>query len=198
MFTLTLCAAGCGRAAITGSQLCAIHAADPEREAARIGDWIQSQDIINDLSAPGLHFENLDFSYRRLYGCNFKGVTFSQCIFIEAFIRLSFFDFASFIDCDFTESDLQFLSFAGSRLKNCTFAKSELVHLNYGGAVISNCTFNHSNLYNSRFIDADIENSDFINCNIKSTNFIKTRREGVSFKASNTAEAVFELDQWRE
>jgi hypothetical protein len=49
-------------------------------------------------------------------------------------------------------------------------------------------------LYNSRFIGAEMEYSDFIDCNTKKTYFVKTKQEGISFKSSNTAEAVFELE----
>jgi uncharacterized protein YjbI with pentapeptide repeats len=195
MFSLSPCAAGCGRTAITGSQLCALHVANERREAERMGQYISERMVIKDLNASGLHFASIDFSHRKFYGCNFKGATFSMCLFTESLMRMVFFDFGVFQNCDFSKSDLQFLSFAGAKIRDCTFEGSELVHLNYGGAVIRDCTFNKSNLYNSRFINADMEYSDFIDCNIKKTCFIRAKQEGISFKSSNTAEAIFTMGE---
>jgi uncharacterized protein YjbI with pentapeptide repeats len=195
MFALSPCAAGCGMTAVTGSRLCAVHAADTEKEAARIGRYISERKVVKDLNAPGLRFESVDFSHRKFYGCNFRGATFSMCLFTESLMRMVFFDFASFYTCDFSHSDLQFLSFAGANIRDCTFEGSELLHLNYGGAAIRDCTFNKSNLYNSRFINADMEYTDFVDCNIKKVFFVRAKQEGISFKSSNTAEAVFTLGE---
>jgi uncharacterized protein YjbI with pentapeptide repeats len=194
MFTIIPCAAGCGRAAITGSTTCAVHAVNREGEAERIAGYIHDRKVIKDLNASGLHFESVDFSQRSFYGCNFQTASFTMCLFTGDLMRMSFFDFAAFTNCDFSKTDLQFLSFAGADLRDCTFENSELLHLNYGGAVISDCTFNNSNLYNSRFINAAIELSDFVDCNIKRTCFIRCKQEGVSFRSSNTAEAMFEME----
>jgi uncharacterized protein YjbI with pentapeptide repeats len=191
MFSIIPCAAGCGRAAISGSQICAVHSANPAGDSERIAAHIGERETVKDLNAPGLHFDSIDFSRRQFFGCNFKGASFSMCLFTNSVMRMGFFDFSVFYNCDFSRSDLQFLSFAGSTLRNCTFEGSELVNINFGGAVISDCTFNNSNLYNSRFIGSDIELSDFIDCNLKRTYFIGARQEGVSFKSSNTAESVF-------
>jgi uncharacterized protein YjbI with pentapeptide repeats len=195
MFTMVPCAAGCGRTAVTGSRLCAVHLTNPEEETNRIVLSIAGMNTIKDLCATELHFEGVNFGDRRFYGCNFTGASFTMCLFSKSVMRISFFDFAVFNDCDFSGSDLQFLSFGGAVIRNCTFENSELVHINYGGAAITDSTFNNSNLYNSRFINADIVHTDFIDCNLKRTSFIKTRQEGVSFKSSNTAEAVFELGE---
>jgi uncharacterized protein YjbI with pentapeptide repeats len=194
MFTLTPCAAGCGQPAITGSQLCACHVADPEKEAARLGQYISQRRLIKDLSAPALHFESTDFSHRQFFGCNFNEASFDMCLFTGSYVRMTFFDFSRFENCDFSKSDLQFISFAGCMMLNCTFEGSELVHVNYGGAIIKGCTFNNSNLYNSRFINASISDSDFVDCNLKKTHFFKLKQERLSFKSSNTAEAIFDLE----
>jgi hypothetical protein len=195
MFTVTSCAAGCGRPAVSGSTLCAVHLADPEAEVRRIGNYITNQKVVKDLNAQGLVFENFDFSHCQFYGCNFNGASFSACLFNGAVMRMAFFDFSSLLSCDFSKTDLQFLSFAGSTIKNCTFEGSELVHINYGGTVITGTIFDNSNLYNSRFIEADLSDTGFNNCNLKRANFIKARQEGVSFKASNSGEAVFEMEE---
>lgn len=193
MFTLSLCAAGCGQAAITGSNLCFAHQGNPELETIRIADYITEHKIIADLNAQMIHFENIDFSRCQFDGCNFKQARFSMCVFTGTKMRMSFFDFADFSSCDFSKSDLQFLSFAGSRIHNCTFEGSELLHLNFLGTSIFETTFDNSNLYNSRFINSTIMRSDFINCNLKRVNFHGSRREEINFKSSNTAEALFEM-----
>jgi uncharacterized protein YjbI with pentapeptide repeats len=194
MFTLTPCAAGCGAPAISGSRLCAYHAADPEKEALRLGQYISERRTVEDICAPCIRFESTDFSHRQYLGCNFNEASFDMCLFTGSSIRMVFFDFSRFENCDFSKSDLQFVSFAGCLIRNCTFENSELVHVNYGGARVQSCTFNNSNLYNSRFINADILNSDFVDCNLKKTYFLNSKREGISFKASNTAEAIFDLE----
>jgi uncharacterized protein YjbI with pentapeptide repeats len=194
MFKVVLCAAGCGRSAITGSSLCAVHVADSRRETARIVRLIKEQTCMTNLNAAGLHFENEDFSNRSFYECNFIDASFSQCIFTGTFMRLVFFDFAVFFYGNLTKSDIQFSSFAGAKFYSCTFEDSELPHLNYTGTIISDCSFNHSNLYNSRFINADLDHSNFIDCTLTHANFIGAKQNVVSFKASNTAEAVFKQE----
>jgi uncharacterized protein YjbI with pentapeptide repeats len=194
MFTLVPCEAGCGAPAISGSRLCALHAADPEKETARLGQYISKHRTVKDFCAPSIHFGSTDFSHRQYFGCNFKEASFDMCLFTGSYMRMVFFDFSRFENCDFSNCDLQFVSFAGCRMRNCTFENSELLHTNYGGAVIKGCTFNSSNLYNSRFINAGISDSDFVGCNLKKTHFFNITQERVSFKSSNTAEAVFDLE----
>lgn len=196
MFTYNTCAAGCGRPAISGSTLCAVHSANPEADAAKLGEYMIQQKIVRDISAQGLHFINLDFSLHQFYGCNFSGARFSSCIFSGVVMRMSFFDFAAFFSCDFSAGDLQFLSLAGASIQDCNFEGSELVNINFGGAEISGSTFNKTNLYNSRFVSASIIQSDFIDCNLKRTNFVNTTREVISYKSSNTAEAIFEMKEY--
>ena len=186
MFSNESCAAGCGRAAITGARLCAVHTASPENEAVRVGAYISSQRSIRDLNAAGLHFESIDFSHRQFFECNFEHASFNMCLFTGSRMRMSFFAFCEFENCDFSD------------LLNCTFESSELVHLNYNGCGIRGCTFNNSNLYHSRFISADIFMSDFVDCNLKKTNFFKIKQESVSFKSSNTAEAIFYMENGEE
>ncbi|MDR2258592.1 MAG: pentapeptide repeat-containing protein, partial [Treponema sp.] len=65
MFAIIPCAAGCGRAAITGSRICAVHAANPALESERIAEYIAQRLVIKDLNAPGLHFDSIDFSRRQ-------------------------------------------------------------------------------------------------------------------------------------
>ena len=64
-------------------------------------------------------------------------------------------------------------------------------HDNFNGILCADSTFNDSDLYNSRFVLATLKNSTFQNCNLKKTMFYQTIRELVSFKSSNTREALF-------
>jgi uncharacterized protein YjbI with pentapeptide repeats len=50
-------------------------------------------------------------------------------------------------------------------------------------------------LYNSRFINADLNSCDFINCNLQQVYFAGAQQEGLNFKSSNTAEALFEIGE---
>jgi len=195
MFTNKPCAAGCGRPAITGYNLCFVHLANPEREYLRICSYIEENNIIRDLTVSGMQFEDTDFSNHHFYGCNFKDTSFNKCNFSGMKIRMSFFDFSGFIKCDFTGTDSQFISFAGSNFHNCDFSNSELIHVNFEGTTIINSAFDNSNLYNSRFISADLTNITFIDCNLKRVYFASAKQNGVVFKASNTAEAVFETEE---
>jgi len=195
MFTLSPCAAGCGRTAISGSHLCATHSASAEEEAKRIGAYITEKKTIKDLSAPGLNFISADFSGREFYGCNFMGSSFYMCGFSGAIMRNCYFDYADFVDCDFRRGDLQFLSFAGSSVRSCTFENSELLHLNFCGADIVDTVFDKSDLYNSRFIGASIKDCNFIDCNVKKVFLIDAKHSGLSFKSSNTAEIIHQQDE---
>ena len=195
MFKINPCAAGCGRPAITGYNLCSIHLANPEQEYRRICEFVEGNKSIKDFSISGVRFENTDFSLHNFYGCNFRDATFIHCKFSGVMVRMSFFDFASFTDCDFSKSDLQFVSFAGTRVNNCSFEDSEIVHVNFEGATIADSYFDNSNLYNSRFFSADLERTTFVNCNLKQVYYISAKQKNILFKSSNTAEAVFEMEE---
>jgi uncharacterized protein YjbI with pentapeptide repeats len=68
------------------------------------------------------------------------------------------------------------------------------MHCSFNGATIRETTFSGSNLYDSRFIRGKIEGSDFENCDLKRVYFIPTKQTGVSFKGSNTMEAIKDLE----
>ena len=197
MFSQSFCAAGCGRPAFTGSALCAVHSTDSKADALRLSEYITKQKVIKDISAQGLHFEQVDFSQRKYYGCNFSGASFHKCIFSGVLMRLTFFDFSTLSHCDFSKGDLQFLSLAGAVIEDCSFEGSELININFEGTQITGSSFNNSNLFHSRFIGAGITRTGFIDCNLKWANFTKTKREDVSFKSSNTAEAIFEMEEYK-
>ncbi|MCL2270594.1 MAG: pentapeptide repeat-containing protein [Treponema sp.] len=195
VFAINPCAAGCGRPAINGSNICFLHQANQEQETQRIVASITESSTVKDMCVIGMRFTDVDFSNRRYYGCNFREAVFSKCLFTGSLMRMCFFDFAEFTDCDFSKSDLQFLSFAGARISNSLFEESELVHANFLGAAVSGTSFNHSNLYNSRFINAQLEKSEFVNCNLKRVYFINASQKDTNFKASNTAEAIHEMEE---
>jgi uncharacterized protein YjbI with pentapeptide repeats len=202
MFTFIPCAAGCGRPAITGSNVCAVHSANTQAASARIIQYISEQKTVTDLNAQYLHFDDADFSGCRFYGCTFQNAVFFRCSFASSFMRLCFFDFAKFTKCSFEKSDLAFVSFAGADIRHSTFQSSEIQSVNYGGCTISHVVFDNSNLYNSRFIEADIADTSIIDCNIKRVYFINTGRPkgklpaSVTIKSCNNAEAVFTMEQF--
>jgi uncharacterized protein YjbI with pentapeptide repeats len=195
MFTYSLCAAGCGRPAFTGSTLCAAHSADPIADAKKLGEHMTQKKIVKNISAQGLLFKEMDFSNNHFYGCNFSGASFSKCIFTGAIMRMTFLDFCILSSNNFSAGDYQFLSLAGAIIQDCTFEGSELVNINFNGTIITDSIFNKTNLYSSRFISARITRSDFIDCNLKRTNFVNSIRKDISYKSSNTAEAIFELEE---
>lgn len=194
MFEFVNCAAGCGNSAISGSELCGLHCADPDAESMRLAACIMKDNVVYDLNAARLRFQNKDFSRHEFYGCNFMESVFTSCYFTGCMMRMDIFDMSQFIDCDFTKSDLRSVSFGGCLFQNCNFQDSELSHLNFCGAKIENSLYSHSNLYNSRFNGAHIIDTKMDDCNLKKTFFINSYQENSSFKSSNTAEAVFELD----
>jgi uncharacterized protein YjbI with pentapeptide repeats len=194
MFAIVPCAAGCGRPAISGSNTCAIHAADPALEVERIGNYITRREQIKNLSACGLRFEGMDFSNRKFYGCNFVKASFSMCLFTKAVMRMVFFDSAVFNHCDFSGSNLNFLSFGGAALRNCTFENSNLVQINFGGSLIFDSTFSGSALVGSRFVNATITNSDFEDCKLDRVVLYKSRQEQVNFRISNL-ESISEVGE---
>ena len=195
MFTISPCAAGCGRPAISGSNICFVHQASQEQEVSRILTYITENRKITDFCISGMSFYDLDSSCRNYSGCNFREAKFVGCKFSGSLIRMSFFDFAEFSNCNFSNCDIQFVSFAGSRIINCNFEGSELVHINFIGAYIENTSFSNSNLYNSRYINSDLKNINFENCNLKQVNYTQSRQTDVILKFSNTAEAIFETEE---
>ncbi|MDR0382891.1 MAG: pentapeptide repeat-containing protein, partial [Spirochaetaceae bacterium] len=195
MFKNVPCVAGCGNAAVSGSDLCGLHCVDPQKEAARISENILSLNNVCDLSAGYLRFKNKDFSSKHFSGCNFTESYFESCAFNGSTFRMTFFDASVFIDCDFSNSDMEFVSFGLCVFENCKFNDSELIHLNFNGATISQCSFDHSDLYSSRFNMAKIARTTIADCNVKNVFFINCGQDDVSFKSSNTKDAFFELEK---
>lgn len=196
MFELHRCAApGCDVTALHGSEFCSDHHPDPVSLAATILQECAGMDVVKNLNAAGLRFQSADLSGKRFYSCSFsrsvlQNLNFSACTF-----RMCFFDFCFIDSSDFSGIDAQCCSFAGARFLNVSFEHSELVHNNFNGARTNDCTFNYSNLYNSRFIMSEFEHTDFIDCNLKRTFIMPTKETEVSWRLSNTQEAIRELDR---
>lgn len=185
---------GCEATAIHTTDFCADHHPNPDAIAATILESLSTLKVIKSMNLAGLRFEGAVLSGRQFFACSLsktllRNINFSACSF-----RMCFFDFCSADSCDFSGIDAQFCSFAGSRFLNVSFEHSELVQNNFDGTCLNDCTFNYSNLYNSRFIMAEFEKTDFIDCNLKRTLIIPSKETEVSWRLSNTQEAIFELD----
>ncbi len=52
-------------------------------------------------------------------------------------------------------------------------------------------SFDDCDLLHTRLNGAAFAGTEFINCNVKRTHFLRSKTDGVSFKYSNTEDAVF-------
>ena len=176
---------------VSTDSFCLEHHPDLEAYKFELVNHIKNHDKIIGLSAYGLKFENLDFSGKKFYGCNLQHCIFSN-IHTENFrSRISSYDFSIFSDCNLIASNLQFISLAGAKFSHVLFTNSDLVQNNFCGIQAYQSSFDDSDLYNSRFIRANLIDTSFRNCNIKRTNFAEIQHTNVSFKLSNTREAIF-------
>jgi uncharacterized protein YjbI with pentapeptide repeats len=185
---------GCPSLSFHGSPRCLAHQGGSTEALDAALALLQSERGAKDLSAAGLTIEGMDLSRRKYIGCSFIGSSFKNVLFTGSTFVLCFFDRSYFEACDFSGVNVQFGSFGGSRIVNASFENAELIHSNFDGAAIRDTTFNGSNLYDSRFIRGEIDGCDFENCDLKRVYFIPTRQSGVSFKGSNTMEAIKDLE----
>ncbi|MBQ4235455.1 MAG: pentapeptide repeat-containing protein [Treponema sp.] len=169
---------------------CFKHAANPEKLTDDIKKYIMTHDKIVGLNASSLVFEGMDLSNKKFYGCNFQHATFNTIHSTGMRARMCMFDFSTVSDSSFMNSNIQFSSFAGSKMVHAIFTGSDLIQNNFNGITAYQSSFDDSDLYNSRFIKAVLINTSMINCNLKKTIFYESAREGVSFKLSNTREAL--------
>lgn len=206
MFSLESCSKdGCTKAALTyfneagemaeGPFFCVEHCPWLSDYQKTVAKYIETHDKIVGLSAAGLSFSDMDFSGKKFYGCNFQHCTFSNIQSENFRARISSFDFAIFTDCNLLKSNFRFTSLAGAVLSHTLFTNSDLIHNNFNGINAIQSAFDDSDLYNSRFIRAELNNTSFRNCNIKKTCFYEIKQENVSFKLSNTREALFSVDE---
>ncbi len=202
MFSLGLCQyPGCRNLAVTHFDenenildtdiFCLAHDSNAEETTHKIYKYIETHDKIIGISMPGIHFENIDLSGKKFYGCDMRNCTFSSIHSEYCRMRMTMLDFSLFSDCNLLNSNMQFTSFSGSTFSHVLFTNSDLVHNNFNGINAQQSSFDDSDLYNSRFIRAKLINTSIRNCNIKQSSFEEATFENVSFKHSNTREANF-------
>lgn len=170
---------------------CHEHCPDPQKAANDICDYITKHDTIIGLTAIGIHFEDLDFSEKRFYGCNFSHSTFTRISSEGMRVRTSIFDLCTFSDCSLLKSNIRFSTFSGGTFSHTIFTGSDLIHNNFNGVTAYQSAFDNSDLFNSRFIRANLTNTSIVDCNIKKVYFYETAFENVSFKQTNTGGAFF-------
>ena len=174
---------------------CLKHHPNPEEITRNIFTYIKGHDKIIGLSACGMEFKDISFAGKKFYGCNFQGCSFSNVHASKIRCRMCILDGTTFSDCDFLESNIQFSSFAGSKFVHVLFTGSDLVHINFNGITSYQSSFDDSDLYNTRFIKAALINTSLRNCNLKKAVFYESVRENVSFKLSNTREALVDRNK---
>ncbi len=173
---------------------CLDHIPDPGKIKNDIYKYIDEHEKIVGLNACGLIFQNLDFSNKKFFGCNFTHCTFINVHSDKLLLKMCFFDFAIFNDCNFIHSNTLFTSFSGATFTHTLFTSSDIIQNNFNGIRSFQSSFDDSDLFNSRFFSASLVDTSFRNCNLKKTRFIDTKRTNVSFKMSNTREALFSRD----
>lgn len=171
---------------------CLDHIPDPGKVKEQIYNYIKTHDVIVGLNTAGITFADIDLTDKRFYGCNFQHCTFTNLHSNGLRSRMSMFDFAVFSDCTLLNCNMQFTSFGGCTFSHTLFTGSDMVQNNFNGMQSFQSSFDDSDLYNSRFIRARLVNTSFRNCNVKKTMFLDCTQENVSFKMSNTREAVFD------
>jgi uncharacterized protein YjbI with pentapeptide repeats len=185
---------GCPSLSFYGSTRCLAHHPDPASASTEVQALLLTEKGSKDINAAGLAVEGLDLSRRKFIGCSFIGASFRNVLFTGSTFLLCFFDRARFESCDFSGANVQFGSFGASEIVNVSFESAELIHCNFDGSNIRETTFNGSNLYDSRFIRGEIDHCDFENCDLKRVYFIPAKQSDVSFKGSNTMEAIKDLE----
>ena len=172
---------------------CLDHIPDPGKIKQDIYNYIATHEKSVGLCANGLLFQNIDFSNKEFYGCNFHRCTFINIHSENVKTHMCIFDFAVFNDCSFIKSNSMFTSFSGSTFFHTLFTSSDMIQDNFNGIKAYQSSFDDSDLFNSRFIMANLVDTSMQNCNLKHTLFYNSERTNVSFKMSNTREALFDL-----
>jgi uncharacterized protein YjbI with pentapeptide repeats len=170
---------------------CFEHHPEKEKITQDIYNYIRNHTKIVGLNASGITFENIDLTDKRFYGCFFQHCKFINLHSTGFRSRMSMFDFAIFSDCNLLQSNMQFTSFAGSTFSHTLFTGSDLIQDNFNGIQSYQSAFDDADLYNSRFVKAKLIDTSFRNCNIKKTVFMGIEQQNVSFKSSNTREAIY-------
>ena len=174
---------------------CFEHTEDKKAYLAHLKKFIESHDKIVGLNAYGITVQGMDLTDKKFYGCNFQHVLFTNVHAENIRRRMCMMDFATFTDCDFVKGNIQFSSFSGAKFVHLVLTGSDLIHNNFNGITSYQCSFDNSDLYNSRFIKAILMNTSMQDCNLKKTIFYNSAREKVSFKLSNTREALIDRNK---
>jgi len=192
MYNYLRCAEpGCEKPAFAGGDHCYQHARKAEREKGLA--LLASESEFRDLSFAGAVLEDINLSGKQFWGCSFMDTRLRSVLFTSCHFSLCFFDRSHIESCDFSHLQAQFCSFGAADLLNVSFESSELVHINFDGIAARECTFSNSNLYDSRFIRCELYNTDMEDCDLKRVYLFPAKEEQVSYKYSNTMEAIRDL-----
>ena len=169
---------------------CLEHHPEKEQIVNQIKLYVHNHDKIIGLNASGIKLNEADLSNKRFYGCDFSNCTFANLHSNGLRMRMCNMAFCTISDCDFIASNIQFSNFTGSKLVHAVLTGSDLIHNNFNGITAYQTSFDDSDLYNSRFIKAVLITTSMNNCNLKKTIFYEAIKDNVSFKLSNTREAL--------
>ena len=173
---------------------CLKHDSDGEKKSQQIIEYIKTHDTIVGLNANYISFENIDISNKKFFCCNFQHCSFSNITGNNILQRMCIYDFSTFTDCSFLNTNIIYCSFAGSNFVHAIFTGSDLIHNNFNGITVYQSSFDDCDFYNTRFIKAIFFTVSMNNCNLKKTIFYESVRDNVSFKLSNTREAIIDRE----
>ncbi len=169
---------------------CLEHHPEKERTVNQIRLYVRNHEKIIGLNASGIKFYEEDLSNKKFYGCDFSNCNLTNIHSNGLRMRMCNLSFCTISDCDFIASNIQFSNFTGSKMIHVILTGSDLVHNNFNGITAYQTSFDDSDLYNSRFIKAVLITTSMNNCNLKKTIFYEAMKDNVSFKLSNTREAL--------
>lgn len=169
---------------------CLEHHPEKEKISAQIKKYISQHEKIVGLNASEISFCGDDLNNKKFFCCNFSNCTLKNIHSNGLTMRMCNLDFCTCTDCDFISSNIQFSNFSGSKLVHVILTGSDLIHNNFNGITAYQTSFDDSDLYNSRFIKSVLITVSMNNCNLKKTVFYESMKDNVSFKLSNTREAL--------
>jgi uncharacterized protein YjbI with pentapeptide repeats len=184
----------CGKSAFADETTCLLHVPSPGEVLGRWSRYLSDNTEIRNLNLSGATFAGLKLDGKSFICCSFMAAELEGMLFTGSRLRLCFFDRAELRSCDFSRADIQFSSFGCAKIQNSSFESSELLHVNFSGARIEECTFDNSNLYDSRFIRTELITTDFVDCDLKRVHLIPATEVGVSYRYSNTMEAIRDVE----
>lgn len=206
MYLFTKCQyPGCKKTPISGvsengelmesSGYCLEHQKDRIETLEKLKRYIDNHDKIVGLNASYITIKDTDFSRKKFYGCNFQHCKLIGVYAKDFRAKMCMFDFCTVTESKLEKCYIQFSSFSGTKFVHALFSDCDLIHNNFNGITAYQSSFDDSNMYNTRFIKAILINTSIKNCNLKKTVFYSSVREGVSFKMSNTRNALIDRRQ---